>query len=165
MSGKHEAILPFRKIISYRRKQYCWIFGVGFLICFLAGMYLSGQGFLSSFFITSGFVSLLFFVSSFRHAQVMLQCLDVSGEDPGQKLEKYMEQNQHLWINLNETRIIAGTLLALAMIFSILFLKESNWPEILSAWFVCFILSIMLKGWMTFRDQILLHDIVRSLKN
>ena len=165
MSEKLSAISGFRKIISSRYKHYIRIAGLSMVVCFALGWFLRGFIFPFSFFLSAGVASLIFCMDFYRHRKKMLGCFTAQHKYPDALLEDYIQKKRGLLLNRNETRIIAGTLLALAMIFCILFFKESPWPRITAGWFICFILAIMLKGWIDFRESILLHDIKRSLRD
>lgn len=165
MSEKHSVVIEFRKIISSCYRQYIWIAGLSIVVCFVLGWFLREFIFPSSFFLTAGFASFIFCVDFFRHRKNMLACFIGHQETPVDLLEDYIQKNKAFLLNRNETRIIIGTALALAMLFCILFLKESNWSRITAGWFICFILAIMIKGWIDFRESILLHDFRRSLRD
>jgi hypothetical protein len=135
------------------------------VVCFALGWLLGEFLFPFSFFLSAGVASLIFCIEFFRHRKKMLRCFTSRHEYPDALLEDYLQKNKELLLNRHETRIIIGTMLALAMLFCILFLRESHWPQITAGWFICFILAMMIKGWIDFRESILLHDIKRSLRD
>jgi hypothetical protein len=165
VTGKQDTILAFRKIISSRYAQYSWIAGLSMAVCFALGWFLREFIFPFSFFLSAGVACLIFCIDFYRHRKKMLDCFTAQHEYPDALLEEYIQKKKGFLLNRNESRIIIGTVLALAMIFSILFLSESHWARIIAGWFICFILAIMIKGWIDFRESILLHDIKRSLRD
>lgn len=95
----------------------------------------------------------------------MLKHLEPGHTDAFERLETHFNHGQAQWEKFSVVRIIGNCVLALIMLFLLLFYKESKWTVIAASLFILLLLASMIKGWLNFSDQILLHDIRRSLRD
>lgn len=155
-------IRHFRQVISSGSRFYGWMAAIGMVFCAGLRFLFKGQPFPEALLNSGIIVSFIFLVHIMIRRQSMLRAMDPLHEDPAGQLESYLRDAQSRWENSIWLRVILGSLLAVAMLFFLFVFKESKWSQISASLFVVFILAVILKGWINFNDQILLHDLQRS---
>lgn len=165
MPERKEIIGRFRKIISSRYRLYGWIAGLIWLSGILVNVLVDHSpiaSVISNALILFGSVMLWY---CFNHRYQMLHHFSSLSPYPEIRLANYFEQQQIKWENYSLFRIGAMALLAMGMLLCLVFWPTMAWTRITSGLFISFTLVLIVKGWLDFSDQILLHDIQRSLKD
>lgn len=95
----------------------------------------------------------------------MLYYYDHRNPDAFELLEKYLLDKRSKWDRTYMLRLGTMLLVGLVMLVLLLFYKESRWAGTVASLFIALILANIIKGWLDFNDEILLHDIRRSMRD
>ncbi len=164
MEERKEIVEQFRNIISSRYRGYGWIAGIIWLSGVCVNVFLDHSpiaSVISNGLILLGSVMLWY---CFNHRYQMLHHFSSLNPYPEIRLTNYFEHQQTQWEKYSLFRIGAMSLLGMGMLLCLVFWPTIAWTRITSGLFISFTLALIVKGWLDFTDQILLHDIQRSLK-
>ena len=158
----NKVIKTYSALIATRYKWYGWISGFvavsGVLLyswCdsmpwqrhFSSGVFGLGIGYLWYFF--------------YQRFQ-LLSRFHIRHTDPVERLEKYVFNQRERWERTYLFRFVGIAILGATMFFFLFFYKESNWAGITASLFLTLLVALILKGWLDFNEDILLHDIRRN---
>lgn len=165
MQERKEIIGRFRTIISSRYTGYGWIAGIIWLIGVLVNLlidYSYSASVISNGLILFGAVMLWY---CFNHRYQLLRHFNHVVAYPEMQLTTYFEEQQTQWEKYGLLRMGAMFLLGMGMLLCLVFWPTIAWARIASSLFISLTLCLIAKGWLDFTDQLLLHDIQRSLKD
>jgi hypothetical protein len=152
-------------IISSRYTWYGWIAGLVWASAVFLHGWFDPKGLLA--YVTSGMIGLClgFLYYIFNHRYRILFHFNTRYPDAFERLEKYLSVRRQRWDNLYLIRFGIMLILGLTMLLLLFFFKESKWSGITAVAFISLVLAFIIKGWLDFHDEILLHDIRRSMRD
>jgi len=165
MQERKEIIERFRNIISSRYRGYGWIAGAIWLTGVCVNVFIDHSpivSVISNGLILFGSVMLWY---CFNHRHQILRHFSSLITYPEIRLTNYFEQQQTQWEKYSLFRIGAMFLLGMGMLLCLVFWPTNAWTMIISSLFISLTLALIMKGWLDFTDQILLHDIQRNLRD
>jgi len=164
-AGREEIIVQFRHTISSRYKRTGLFAVMSCAAGILLAVTFSNVAFVTILAGCLNVLGLMLAWYSFNHRYQMLNHFDIQFDDANVRLEKYFEAKQSRWERFSLYRIALMSGIGLAMLVSLFFWKESAWTRIFTSAFIALTLALLVKGWMDFNDEILRHDIMRSLRD
>lgn len=95
----------------------------------------------------------------FNHRYNLLASLEDKNTLSITALESYLDDHKRYWDNLYPLKLLTGCAIAIAFLISLFNPQGELLSQILAGLLLTYLLAMILKVWLDFRDQILLQDI------
>lgn len=165
MSIPPPTLSSFRQLIALRYKWLGWMCGLGAILFFVITSWLHQSLFLKGLLSAFGWICILYLIYIYNHRQRMIYALGIDVGPSTSQFETYMDGQHQRWEKYAFARLILGTVLAGIMLALVVFSADQNLAQAVAGFFIAYIVGVMLKNWLQFYEQILLHDYRRLLRN
>jgi uncharacterized membrane protein YczE len=164
MTGR-QIVETYSQSISSRYRRYGWTAGIiGAFGIFIHAWFdpIPVFGYFISIMIGLG---IGFMVYTLNHRYQLLFHFNKLNPDAFERLEKYLLEKREGWDKTYMLRLGMMSILMITMLLFLFFSKDIKWAAITAALFIGFVLALIIRGWLDFNDEILLHDIRRSIRD
>lgn len=154
----------FRDRIAVRYKWFGWMAGIGIILCLFSSVWWEQITFLRSLLALAAWICYFFLSYIYMHRQRMIDALDKDAYRAEGHFDTYLTGQHQRWEKHAFARLIIGSILV-AVTLALVIFSTGRLGQWMAALFVSFVLGVMVKNWMQFCEQIMLHDYRRILRD